>query len=120
MKDRFPQVTNRSPSARLGRVAMAFVLACALILSFFHDLSPIEAHEASAGSAITATLDLATKAPAHHAPAQGDHCLTHLASKLWQEPLPVPAAFGGAAYLVRDEAPPHPMDGLSPFKPPRA
>jgi len=118
--NRFPQTTHRSPSARLGRVAMAFVMACALILSFFHDLSPVEAHEASAGPAITATLDLATKAPAHHAPAQGDHCLTHLASKLWHEPLPIPAEFGGASYRTHDETPPHPMGGLSPFKPPCA
>jgi hypothetical protein len=117
MKNRFTQSVRS-----FVRAAMAFVIACALVLSFFHDFCVADGPaEAAASTAIVATLDTSTKAPApHHAPGQCDHCLTHLASKPWQEPVAVPAEFSGAAYLARNEAPPHPMAGLLPFKPPCA
>ena len=120
MKLRF---TQSVPSAHppFVRAAMAFVIACALVLSFFHDFCVADGPaEAAASTAIVAMLDAPTKAPAHHAPSQCDHCLTHLASKPWQEPVAVPAEFGGTAYLVRNEAPPRPTGAALPFKPPRA
>ena len=126
MKLRF---TQSVPSAHppFVRAAMAFVIACALVLSFFHDFCVADGPaEAAASTAIVAMLDapakvIPAKSPAHHAPGhQCDHCLTHLASKPWQEPVAVPAEFGGTAYLVRNEAPPRPTGAALPFKPPRA
>lgn len=111
-------LTPSRPS--LGRVAFAVLIAFALFLSFFHGWSPIGTADASSLSSTVVTIDTAPNAPAHHAPVHSDHCLSHLVSQPWQEPVGEPAQLGGTAYLVHAELLWDGLSGVSPFKPPRA
>jgi hypothetical protein len=99
---------------------LAALIACALSVSVFHGwTADADAEEFPIASAITAT-DAASGVPIQHAPPHADHCLTHLASTLWQPAVSVPVEFGETAYPGRAEVPPADRAGGLPFKPPCA
>jgi hypothetical protein len=104
--------------ASFGRIFLALLIACAISLSVFHGwTADAEAGELPVASTI-ASADTVSQAPIQQAPPHADHCLTHLASMLWQSTVSEPVQFGETAYPRRAEVRPADRAGASPFKPP--
>lgn len=104
----------------IGRTLLAALIAFAMILSFFHGWSATDDANATPSQANVLLSDSAPKAPTHPPLAHSDHCLSHVADGLCSPVTVVPVEFGGLSYIFRDDTFPTRLDGVSPFKPPRA